>query len=336
MFGRKADKKGNRKGNGGIVILAKTEPGMCGGTDATQDTNAPKKISSEKMILFDVRSALGYGGNYGDNYSDNYGGNYGGGDRPGATPCRPDRLAYVSAFAVPAGTGSFVFLETAEGPQRHAQKTRSWKYVKRDVFPSLVKLVNDLDLAAKNGFHSETHGLPENFGGSVHIEYESGETVSYSNNQSPVLSRDAAVNIARLFSEALASEAEDLPDADGLTGIRFSETRKNGAFTTAFLTVNPDGTGVNKKQSRYADPAVFESETPVEKEKIDAIKNIVKSGGMLAWPELPVSDAAPSGPKELRFFFRDGREIAVSDDRAVPGELRGAFFDIELEMTVRY
>ena len=54
-------KKKQDKPDDGIVILKKTEPGMCGGTDASQDTKAPKEILSEDMILFDVTSALSRG-----------------------------------------------------------------------------------------------------------------------------------------------------------------------------------------------------------------------------------------------------------------------------------
>ena len=109
------------KPDDGVVILKKTEPGMCGGTDASQDTKAPKEILSEDMILFDVTSALsrGYIPSEGKRNS-------------------VEKLGYVSAFAAPVSNGTFLFFEKGDSFQKRAQKTRSWAYVKEDVFPSLV------------------------------------------------------------------------------------------------------------------------------------------------------------------------------------------------------
>lgn len=148
---------------------------MCGGTDATQDTKAPKTISSEEMILFDATSALNNGQVSPDNRN-------------------RESLGYVSAFAASAGEGCFLFLETGECFNRLSEKTASWA------------LVKECNLAKDNGFHSETHGLPENFGGSVSIEYASGEKISFSNNQQPILSPNTGLCIKELFSEAMKGE----------------------------------------------------------------------------------------------------------------------------------
>ena len=213
---------------------------MCGGTDATQDTKAPKTISSEEMILFDATSALNKGQVSPDNRN-------------------RESLGYVSAFAASAGEGCFLFLETGECFNRLSEKTASWALVKEDIFPSLVKLVKECILAKDNGFHSETHGLPENFGGSVSIEYASGEKISFSNNQQPILSPNTGLCIKELFSEAMKGEIVSLPDVSDLCEIRFSENRKNGGFTEATLTLKPDVTGENAKKSKYDGPEVYKS-----------------------------------------------------------------------------
>lgn len=72
--------------------------------------------------------------------------------------------------------------------------------------------VSVINLAKDNGFHSETHGLPENFAGSVSIEYASGEKISFSNNQQPILSPNTGLCIKELFSEAMKGEKVSLPD----------------------------------------------------------------------------------------------------------------------------
>ena len=68
------------------MVLKQTEPMMCGGTDAYQDTRAPKEIGSQDMILFDAASA--FGGMICPQEDE---------------PAEP--LAYLSAFAVPAKDG---------------------------------------------------------------------------------------------------------------------------------------------------------------------------------------------------------------------------------------
>ena len=290
-----------------VVVLKRTRKGECGGTDATLDKSAPKTIVSEEMTLFDVTSAL-----HGD----------------GA-------LGYVSAFAAPAGEGTFLFLETGESFQRRAEKSASWALVKADVFPALARLARECELAKQNGYHSKTHGLPENFGGSVRIEYKSGERISYSDNQTPILTLEEGEKIASLFREAMAGEKVALPDAGSLVEIRFAEERENGAFTHAHLTINADGTATNKKSSRFDDPTVYESEKDVDAKSVAAIRRSIADTGLLAWAALPANGYGFSADKSLTFVFANGSEITVRDDRLVPDQLRRGFFNVELEMTTK-
>ena len=297
----------------------KTEPPKCGGTDTTQDPEAPKEIISEDMILFDVTSALDRG------------------YMPSSEKEKTwEALGFVSAFAVPAGDHTFLFLETGDRFEGRAEKMRSWAYVKENIFPSLVKLVRDRNIAKNNGYHSKTHGLPENFGGSVDIRYASGEKISFSDNGCPILTFETAAEIVKLFTEAMQGERVELPDVSALKEIRFEELRKNGGFTKAILTVQSDGTGINAKQSRYDDPTVYESEKPVDAGTIAAIKKNIEKTGILAWSGLPSNGYSFGGDKQITFVFEDGTEIAVKDDRLLPDKIRQGFFNIELEMTTRH
>ncbi len=109
----------------------------------------------------------------------------------------------------------------------------------------------------------------------------------------------------------------------------------NGGFTRAELSILPDGTGSNKKRSRYDDPKVYESEKPVDRETVDAIKKNVADTGLLAWAGLPDCSYI-SGDKRLTFVFSGGERISVRGGRNVPDQLSGGFFNVELEMTVKH
>ena len=312
MF-RLFDKKKKPETEDGVIVVRKPEPNACGGTTETRDTRAPKTIVSEEMILFDVTSALPVSAKRGE-----------------------ESLGYLSAFAAPCGEGTFLLLETGEGFRRRAEKTLSWALVRENVFPALVRLTKELDLAADNGRHLSTAGLPENFGGSVMIRYASGETVSFSDNQRPILSAGAGERIAALFAGAMEGERIPLPDPDALREIRFSEERKNGGYTRASLTLNADGTGVNRKTSRYDGPQVYESEKPVDAGTVAMIRKTVGETGLFAWPGLPVSDYKPYSEKTLTFVLEGGEEIAVPGDRLLPDQIRDGFFRIELELATKH
>lgn len=310
--------KNDGKRDDGIVILKQTRPNECGGTDATQDTKAPTNIKSDEMTLFDATSALGQNmlsNADGDPFSD---------------------LCYLSAFAAPVENGTFMFLETASSRRRRGDIQTSWALVKENVFPSLVKLVNECDLAKNNGYHSTTHGLPENFGGSVYISYASGEKISFSNNQAPVLRIETAKKIAKLFDSLMNGEKVLLPSVDDIKAIKFLENRKDGGYTKATLTINEYGSAVNEKSMRFDDPKVYESTKNVSVETVDAIKKYIVNNGVLANAGLPSQKFSSSSEKSLTFIFKDGKEIFVKGGCVLPNQIRNGFFNIELEMTTKH
>ena len=303
---------GKKKTDPGVVILKQTKPGTCGGTDATQDTRAPKEIRSEDMTLFSVESSMGFV------------------NQPDECP------GYVHAFAAPAGGGAFLFYKVSSHPFDRRETPFTWAYVEGSVFPELVSLVRECGLAEKNGFHSRTHGLPEDFGGSVDIRYASGERISYSDNQSPILIIPSAIRIRETFERFLTFAKIPLPEGSELREVHFREDRKERGYTDAVLTFRPDGTGVNKKQAKYEDPKVYESEKEVDEETVALVKRRISECGMFAWEHLPVQPDPLGRDRKLTFVFENGREITVAGNPDLPDEIGRGFFDIELEMTTKH
>ncbi len=300
-----------------IVVVRQSDPLACGGTDATRDLRAPQTIASDNMILFHAASALS------------------GGMMMGAEQEKEPPLGYVEAFAAPAAEGCFLYLDTAYNHQS-APHTIRWALVRQSIFPALAALARELELAKGNGYHSTTHGLPENFGGRVYARYAEGDVIDYSDNQTPVLSPVAARRIADLFARAMQGPAVTLPDPADVTAIDFEELRADGGFTRATLTLQADGAGVNAKQSRYDDPTVYTGEKPVDAETVAALRQTIARCGMLAWPGLPAGRFAGTREKSLTFTLADGRRITVPDGLELPSSLGRGFFAIELEMTTKH
>lgn len=303
-----------KKKDDGVIVLSSTKPYECGGKDATLDTKAPKTIKSNKMALFSVTSALNM------------------------TLCdgkpRNEALGFVSAFAAPCGEGTFLYLETSRSFARHDERDSAWALVAGDIFPTLVDIVNKFDLARENGYHSVTHGLPQNFGGSIDIRYDGGEKISVSDNQGPIISNAAAEAIKAAFDKVMSGEKVSLPSVDEIDKICYDAERKTG-FTRAKLTIRTDGTAVNEKEANYGE-RTYKSVKDVGEKTVAEIKKIIARTGLLAWEHLPEKEYRIDGDKTLTFVLRGGGKITVRNDVVVPQEIGDGFFKIELEMATKH
>ena len=301
-----------------IVILSRTKPYECGGTDATLDRKAPKTIVSKEITSFSVESAL---------------------PRDFARINRYDNtvefIGYVMTFAVPVENGTFMYLVTSRGFYHGEERKSSWAFIKENVLPQLAELVEKQDIAKENGYHSTTHGLPENFGGSVLIKYASGEKISFSDNQGPIISSETGLAIAEFFKTAMGGEKIDMPDVSKIKMIKFAEERGNGGFSHAVLTLNPDGTAVNERTDKYDSEKIYERKKDVSAETVREIKKNIEEFGILGWTTFPQRSYISGNDKKLTFIFDDGSEITVDDIRDLPSELSRGFFNIELEMTTK-
>ena len=288
------------------------EQEMCGGTSRSVDETAPKTIQSDCMTFFKVVTDM----------------------QVIAEICDPSTpnlwINYIYAFAIPVDGGSMLFLSANDGYKRNES---SWALVKYDIFPELVELVRDASLAASNGKNSFTNGLPKNFGGEVRIEYDSGEMIRYSDNQSPVTSKAFGRELYALFTEAMKAEKIPVPSAEKIKAVRFSEDYGEGCYTRIELEDNGDGTCVYRSKRKYDSPQVYEDEKILPDELMKLIREKADRNGMLMWDRLPANKFHFGEVKYLSFVFEDGSEVTVSNDRLLPEPMAGAFFAIELELT---
>ncbi|MBP5270653.1 MAG: hypothetical protein ILO42_06825 [Clostridia bacterium] len=294
-----------------VVVLKRTGRNMCGGTDATQDLSAPKEIGCDRMTYFSATSELGYAGGF---YA--------------------EKLHFISACAIPDGGGSFLLLVTGRGYSDDPPE-RMLGYVKKDIFPDLVKLVNETGLAEKNGYHSRTHGLPRDFGGSVSIDYADGERISFSDNQTPVLSMETAIAIERVFLDAIAGDKAELPPLSELDYVVFRDDSENGGFEEEQLVFLPDGSADVTCFSRYDDPRIFESSKHIDAETVSGFMKKIESSLMLAWAGLPDAEYRLGAKESIRFVFKEDSgipDINVEGKKKLPDDVGRAAFDIKLKL----
>lgn len=299
-----------------IKILKQTKPGMCGGTDATLDTGAPRTVDSREIVFFEASSMA---------------------------PLPPDNIRKSRdvlhgfyAFAYPSGLGVFTLLELKAQRFQDTPRVCEFALLEDDFLPELAELITRHKVAENNGFHSRTHGLPENFGGSVTVRYKSGELISISDNQTPILTYSACADFAALFKKALSGSKAACPSPDNISLIKYREERGEDDFRRAALTILADGSGVIKKESRFSGPDIYESEKPVSPETVSAILRNIADTGLLLWNALPESSyPGGSAEKELAFVLRDGSELVIPGDRDPPEPIRQGFFNVELELNVK-
>ena len=284
------------------------EEPVCGGTTENFDPSAKREIVSDDVTYFAVESR----------YSSD-----------------PDDIAFISAFAAPAGNGCFVHSATSDGLWFEEIKT-GFALIKDDVMKELASFARRHSLAAENGRHTFTHGLPENFGGSIDIRYASGEYISISDNTAPVITGEAGAELAALFADYCGREQVELPDPEDIRSVVFYERRKDGGHTEARLELSADGTGKNIKDSKYEPGSVYHSEKEVDAATVSSIKKIIKESALFARALLPVKKYAGLSEKTLTFGFSDGSVLTVQSDSINPGGLPDGFFAIELEMTVKH
>lgn len=286
---------------------------MCGGTTRRYDAGAPKTITSNNMILFDVHSRV-------RDYID-----------PADIPKGKKLITSIEAFAVKSKQGSL--LRLCVNKDRYTRNTDEVYagHVKEDIFPKLTAMAKEENMAAENGRYSFTHGLPEDFGGSIRVKFMSGEYINVTCNQSPVITTNTADRIWNIFSKALEGEKVERPDVSEITKIYFEELYKDG-FRRVTLDITEDGCECFKSAKYSADSKLYESRTEFAKEELSKILDIVDKHDILTLEGLPREFTEISGGKTLEFTLKNGRKIAVLSDFVVPRAIHDKLFKIEMAL----
>ena len=102
------------------------------------------------------------------------------------------------------------------------------------------------------------------------------------------------------------------------------------------LSICEDGTGINKKESKYDTPTVYTKESRIDKKTIAYIKETIGNSLLFAWPDLLKSPYEASRNSRMTFAFKNGDEITVRNDRELPAQINDAFFKIQLEIVTKH
>lgn len=144
-----------------------------GGVQHYDDTDAPKTIVSTQIVSFSCQFS-----------------------------------AYSLSFDSSPVAGRYHTLYAGEGEGRYEARGGGTVYEAFEFVPdaaffaALQQLVAKYDLAQYNGKSYTVSGLPPDYGAKLNIQYESGESIYASNNQSCFLSVEAMEAFADLFLSA--------------------------------------------------------------------------------------------------------------------------------------
>lgn len=276
---------------------------VCGGTNKSWDSDAPKEIVSADLVYFSADTSLNTFSVHG-------------------------AYDYIFAYAVKTENGNLLYFNGRQDPyckQAGILTGFAAAFVTYDIFPELDGIAKKHNFVCGNGSHSQTAGLPQNFGGAMYLKYASGEYISKSSNQSPVFGPDAADETGRLYGKVLASGTDaELPSFGDAVRIQFREDRTDGGYSDRILT--KDGTGWTLKTADYYEfngGSMFEHEYTVAPEQLDGLRKLTEDYKVFAWQYLDEDPNAFTSisVNRLSFAFADGSTVDIKDTVKLPVQL---------------
>ena len=278
---------------------------MPGGSSNRTDANAPKVIKSTDLTYFSA-------------------------DCNFITMANAHKYTYIYAYAAKADAGTIVaFRYNKDSGGSQALQTESMvTLVSGDILSELHQTVTKYDLVRNNGQSNYVNGLPQSFGGSVHAEYSSGEYISFSDNQSPVISPDAADEIIDIIRKYAEKSSVRPLSVDDIAAVTYSEDRGEANYTIECLEETKLMT-----ESRYgADGKIYKSDYDAPADTMDKIRRIADDNALLYYEGISETepDFVSIANSKLTFTMNDGCKIEVRDSMKKPAQAGNCIFDIHM------
>lgn len=275
-------------------------PAICGGTDQSRDEKAPSEIHSTDLLLFKIRTGNGFPSHF---YSE----------------------AQANVYAAKTDRGIFVYSMDPE--PRYVLLDANCDFLSR-----LDALAKEQNLIQDNGWHSFTHGLPDDFGGAVDVRYASGEYISKSDNQSPVITIPADKAVRELFSLAFTEYPRiSLPDASEIKAV---EHREENQFSHTLLRLESTGIGAKiSSEAKYStSDTVHCHEKDLDASAFDRIREDAVTYCVfgLVGLEKYHPNVTGLGTSSLTYELTDGTHVTIPQVYGIPQGAEKLVFETKL------
>lgn len=290
-------------------------PPICGGTNKSYDNDAPQVITSDDMVKFSISSAF-------------------------TTMASAHSYDHISLFACKMLEGSFASFTATDRWGRQEKLCGRYCFTE-NIMPLLLEIPQKYNMANRNGYHSYTSGLPENFGGSVNIDYSNGEFISKSDNQSPVVPFDAAYEALQILQNAKNTvPLRQVPDVSEIVSVKyieechFKQTDRRMRMTDSRkeLTLIRESDKCRYFSDMTFGEQNFKQEKELPPDAFGKIDEMAERSLLLVWNLFRAHEWKDSDFSHcfLTFTLRDGSEVSFSSAVDNPSGLYSPFSEISL------
>lgn len=278
---------------------------VCGGSTSYHDSKAPKEITCEDIDYFEVECSF-----------------VSLADQP------PYSYIYGYAAKVDAGVLAALICSNEFSFAKGSENRSAVAIVSPEVLGELQRVVAKYEFAKHNGASHYVNGLPQDFGGSVRIDYASGEYIRFNDNQCPVIDAQAGVEIADILTRFIEQRRCATPDPAGIVAVTYHETRGEDNFSHYRME---GSTLISKMQFGKGD-TLYEHEFAVNESAMEEVRVMVAKSALLGWTGLRERGhkVIEDRVEQVIFTMDDGREIVVDDNMEGPRPASRAVFDIQM------
>lgn len=282
------------------------------GSAESRDSGAPKTIVSQDIENFSLDCSFATMGN-----------------------AHAYHHVYAYASKVDAGVLVALSYNTNQWQSENGENYSAVALTDGEVLGELQAIVRKYDFAKNNGRSYYVNGLPQNFGGSVHISYASGETIDFSNNQSPIISADAASEAVDILKDRIENKAITTKDADDIVAVSY--LRDTDEFNYEHVKLEGDSLF---SEARYGEDEnrLFTHGCKVPADSLDSIRKTAKAAAMLEWTGLFEYDwdMYKQSVEQIVLTLSDGTEVSIKEAMKKPGPASNVIFSIRMYLDDLY